>query len=93
MAALLQHEMTVELRVGPYSSETLNALREVVDIEHIDGPEGQTLIARVPDEETVARAVDLLVRHGVAVYGVTPERRSLEEVFVDIISSEEGGSQ
>ncbi len=93
MAALLQHEMTVELRVGPYSSETLDALREVVDIEHIDGPERQTLIARVQDEETVARAVDLLVRHGVAVYGVTPERRSLEDVFVDIISSEESGSR
>jgi ABC-2 type transport system ATP-binding protein len=93
MAALLQHEMTVELRVGPYSTETLAALREVVDIEHIEGPEQQTLIARVRDEETIARAVDLLVQDGVPVYGVTPERRSLEEVFVDIVSAEGRGSR
>lgn len=93
MASLLDHEMTVELRVGPYSSETLDALRGVLDIEHVDGVEGQTLIARVRDEETIAHAVDLLVRQGVPVYGVTPERRTLEEVFVDIISSEDGGSR
>ncbi len=92
MADLLQHEMTVEIRVGSYSSETLAALRGVLDIEHVDGVEGKTLIARARDEETIARAVDLLVRHDVPVYGVTPERRTLEEVFVDIISSEDGGS-
>ncbi|CCF86242.1 ABC transporter ATP-binding protein [Nitrolancea hollandica] len=93
MADLLQHEMTVEIRVGPYSPETLDALRGVLDIEHVDGVQGQTLIARARDEETIARAVDLLVRHGVPVYGVTPERRTLEEVFVDIVSSEDGGSR
>lgn len=93
MADLLQHDLTVEIRVGPYSTGTLDALRKVVDIEHIDGAEGRTLVARVPDEETIARAVDLLVRDGVPVYGVTPERRSLEEVFVDIISAGEGGSR
>ncbi len=93
MADLLQHEMTLEIRVGPYSSETLEALRGVLDIEHVDGVQRQILIARARDEETIARAVDLLVRHGVPVYGVTPERRTLEEVFVDIISSEDGGAR
>lgn len=93
MATLLDHEMTVEFRVGSYSAETLDALRGILDIEHVEGPSGQTLTARVRDDEIIARAVDLLVGHGVPVYGVTPERRSLEEVFVDIISSEEGGSK
>ncbi|MBX6341966.1 MAG: ABC transporter ATP-binding protein [Thermomicrobiaceae bacterium] len=88
MADLLRRDLTVELRLGAVGPEVLAALGRVVAIEHVDGAERPVVVARVPDEETIARAVDLLVRAGVPVYGVTPERRTLEEVFVDVVSEE-----
>jgi hypothetical protein len=39
-------------------------------------------------EETIARAVDLLVESGIPVYGVIPERHSLEDLFVRLVNDE-----
>ncbi|HET9014954.1 MAG TPA: ABC transporter ATP-binding protein [Thermomicrobiaceae bacterium] len=88
MAELLRRELTVELRLGSAGPEVLAELGKVVTVEHVDGAARPVVIARVPDDETIARAVDLLVRRGVPVYGVMPEHRTLEEVFVDVVGSD-----
>ncbi|ACZ39615.1 ABC transporter ATP-binding protein [Sphaerobacter thermophilus] len=90
MADLLRRDLTVELRLSAVDPELLDDLGRLVHIEHVDGRERPTVVARVPDEETIARAVDLLVGRGVRVYGVTPERRTLEQVFLDVVEKEGG---
>jgi ABC-2 type transport system ATP-binding protein len=94
MRELLKRELVVELRVSCLAADVREALSRLVVVEqvgatHDDGSSERTLVvARATDEEAVARAVDLLVGRGVSVYGVTPERRTLEDVFVDIVSSD-----
>ncbi|MDI3341434.1 MAG: ABC transporter ATP-binding protein, partial [Sphaerobacter sp.] len=88
MADLLRRDLTVELRLGALDPALLAELGRLVHVEHVDGLDRPTVVARVPDEETIARAVDLLVQRGVPVYGVTPERRTLEQVFLAVV--EEG---
>jgi ABC-2 type transport system ATP-binding protein len=93
MSTLLERDLTVELRLGPYTPDVLDELCGMVSVEHLSGSDRSTVVARVPDEETIARVVDLLVQRDVAVYGVTPERRTLEDVFIDIVSSEKAGER
>lgn len=91
---LLRQELTVELRLGGLDPAARQALAEVLTVEQVEAGEPATVIARASDETAVARAVELLVRHGVAVYGVSPERRTLEEVFLDVVGdsrAERGG--
>ncbi|HET7035048.1 MAG TPA: ABC transporter ATP-binding protein [Thermomicrobiaceae bacterium] len=86
VAELLRQELTVELRLGGLDAEALAALRELLPIEHVSTGEPSLVLVRAADEAAIARGVDLLVRRGVAVYGVTPERRTLEEVFLDVVA-------
>jgi ABC-2 type transport system ATP-binding protein len=87
---LLSRDLTVEFRLGPIEPETLAELGKVVTVEHVASGPRTTIVGRADDEEIVARAVDLLTRRGVAVYGVTPERRTLEDVFVDVVAKHGG---
>lgn len=90
---LVHRELTVEFRLGAVDQETLVELMTLVSVEHVnDGPR-TTIVCRAPSEELVARAVDLLSRRGVPVYGVMPERRTLEDVFVDVVSPDERDRQ
>ena len=88
MSELLSRELTVEFRLGALPDGVVGGLAAYVQVEAVaDGPR-PVIVARAPDEAAIARAVDYLVRSGAPVYGVVPERRSLEEVFVDIVSRE-----
>ena len=89
VAELLRRELAVELRLGALEDDTLAALEQFGTVEHVDGAEHATVLVRVPDEEAVARIVDQLVARHIPVYGVTPEHRSLEDVFLAVVSPEE----
>ena len=86
---LLRGELVVECRLGALPDGTLAALERIVQVEDVRSGEHPLLIARAPDETTIARAVDLLVAAGVPVYGVIPERRSLEDLFVRLVEDQE----
>ncbi|MDW7982803.1 MAG: ABC transporter ATP-binding protein [Thermomicrobium sp.] len=88
MASLLASEIVVELRLGALPDGTLTALANLLQIEAVQPGARTVVTARAPDETAVARAVDLLVRAGVPVYGVVPERKSLEDLFVQLVSEE-----
>jgi ABC-2 type transport system ATP-binding protein len=83
---LLARDLTVEFRLGPVTPETTAELGKLLQIEQVISGPHTVITARAPSEELVAQAVDLLSRHRVPVYGVMPERRSLEDVFVDVVS-------
>jgi ABC-2 type transport system ATP-binding protein len=83
---LLSRDLRVEFRVGALPAELVPDLDNLVQVEQVvDGP--RTIVtARAAGEEAIAAVVELLARHGVPVYGVMPERRSLEDVFVDVVA-------
>ena len=85
---LLRQELTVELRLGRLDADSLAALRQVIAVEHVGEGDPVQVVVHAPDEAAIARAVDRLVQRGVAVYGVTPERRTLEEVFLDVVAAD-----
>ncbi len=86
---LLHKDLTVEFRLGPVDKDALDELKLVVHLDHISAGPRTSIVARASGDEEIARAVDLLARRGVAVYSVTPERRTLEDVFVDVVSGEQ----
>lgn len=88
MSSLLAGELVVEFRLGALPDGTLTALERVIQIDAVQHGERPVLVARAADEAAVAQAVDLLVRAGVPVYGVIPERRSLEDLFVQLVNEE-----
>ena len=65
--------------VGP---EVWSALDSGVTLVGIDN---RTLTIRVPDEERIPPMVDQLVRAGAKIYAVTPHRRTLEDVFMELV--------
>jgi ABC-2 type transport system ATP-binding protein len=90
---LLHRDLTVEFRVGNVDQETMTELRAVIAVEQVASGPRTTIVGRATGEEAVAQAVDVLSRHRVPVYGVTPERRTLEDVFVDVVSADGSDDQ
>ncbi len=90
---LLHRDLTVEFRLGAVEKDALDELQSVIHVDHVSAGPRTSIVARVSGDEEIAHAVDLLARHGVAVYGVTPERRTLEDVFVDVVSGEQETSR
>jgi predicted dehydrogenase len=87
LAELLQESLALDLALGPHDDATLRLIEEYGAIE---AREVNQLRVRLDDFDDVPRLVEALVRAGVAVYGVTPHRRSLEDVF---LGSVEGGTE
>ena len=92
---LLRESLDVDLTLGPIDEATLRRIEEYGAIESTDGlptsaASRRELRVRMDDFADVPRLVDALVRAGVAVYGVTPHRRSLEDVFLGVV---EGGTE
>jgi ABC-2 type transport system ATP-binding protein len=89
MADLLAREMLVELRLGLWNESVEDALQRAGSVQSVRHEGDKTIIdLGVSDEEAVARTVDLLAISGVPVYGVTPHRRSLEDLFFEIVAGE-----
>ena len=87
LAELLQESLALDLMLGSCDEATLRLIEEYGAIE---AREERNLRVRLDVLDDVPRLVDALVRAGVAVYGVTPHRRSLEDVFLGAV---EGGTE
>ncbi|MDP9371448.1 MAG: ABC transporter ATP-binding protein [Chloroflexota bacterium] len=90
---LLKEALDVDLTLGALDDAVLRRVEEYGAIEAAtrDGHgQGGEVRVRMDALDDVPRLVDALVRAGVAVYGVTPHRRSLEEVFLGTV---EGGTE
>jgi ABC-2 type transport system ATP-binding protein len=86
---LVRREPVVEIAVGTGASDFESILErhgEVLDWEPTNN--GRTTIKlSVVDDESIARAIEDLVRAGVSVYAVTPHGPTLEELFLEIVSA------
>lgn len=87
LAGLLEGEITVTLRAGNIGPETLKGLEQRVQSLHAaDG----LLTFPVASTENLPNLVRFLVSQGADVYEVTPQRLSLEDLFLKIVG-EDGG--
>ncbi len=82
---LLHEDLSVDLTLGPYDRTVLARLERLCAVSSVE--EGMITIM-VGHQEEIPPVVDLLVAAGVRVYGVTPRRRSLEDVFIAVVEGE-----
>lgn len=87
MADLLGRGLQVEIRLGGWNEGAETALKGLCSVderrEHDDGR--VTVSVAVTDEEAVARVVDALVARQIPIYGVTPQTKTLEELFFEVV--------
>jgi len=85
--ALSAGETRVRLRAGNLSSEILNGLARWTSAVT---PNGHRFTLTVPSVDVLPEITRYLVAHGVDLYELTPERKSLEDLFLEIVGAEGG---
>jgi ABC-2 type transport system ATP-binding protein len=82
LAELLHEAVTLEVTVGAYGPALVSELGRHCQV--IATEVGQ-LTLLVESQATIPAIVDQLVAAGVPIFGVVPRRRSLEDLFIDIV--------
>jgi ABC-2 type transport system ATP-binding protein len=79
--------LDLELRVSPVSPRVLEGLaRFGTDVAH---PHPDLIAMRTTGDAPVPDIVSWLVQQGVRIHAVTPRRKSLEDVFLEVMGGEE----
>jgi ABC-2 type transport system ATP-binding protein len=79
--------LDVELRVGAVTSAVLEGLsRFATDITQ---PRSDLIALRTGSEAAVPAIISWLVQQGVQIHAVQPRRKSLEDVFLDVMGDDE----
>jgi ABC-2 type transport system ATP-binding protein len=79
--------LDVELRVGPVTAAVLDGLSRFGT--HLVQPRPDLIALRTESEAVVPAIVSWLVRQGVQIHAVQPRRKSLEDVFLDVMGDDE----
>ena len=87
---LLRESLEVELALGPHDDALLHLIAEYGAIVSRDAGSQDRLRLRMDSFDDIPRLVEAIVRAGVPVYGVTPHRRTLEDVFLGAVA---GGTE
>src|SRR6266581_2315474 len=85
LCSLLEEQTTVTIRAANISSETHTALKQSASSVRV---EGDLLILSMSSGAVMPEIVRYLVASGADVYEVTPQRRSLEERFLEIVGTD-----
>jgi ABC-2 type transport system ATP-binding protein len=84
---LVHAELEVRVRAEAVTEAVIAGLRQWCRAARQDGEE---LVLAVDHEDCLPRIVGYLVAQEVAVYAVEPRRRSLEELFLEIVGTDGG---
>ena len=79
--------LDLELRFTPCSAAVAEGLRQFATSMQVAPEEG--IVLQLSDERVVPDIVRWLVGRGVQVHAVQPRRKSLEEVFVEVMGDDE----
>ena len=82
-----QGVLDVELRISPLDRCVLDALARLGD--DVRALDGERVVLRLPNDQAVADVVRSLVERGTRVFGVQARRKSLEELFVEVMGSDQ----
>ncbi len=87
LQALLDGETSVTVRARKLSADLARGLSPWATAVAVDG---ERLTFRVADTEALPDVLRYLVGQGADIYEFTPERQSLEELFLEIVGSDGG---
>jgi ABC-2 type transport system ATP-binding protein len=87
MDALAAGETRVRLRAGNLNDEVLSGLARWASAVT---PNGHRFTLTVPSADVLPEVTRYLVAHSVDLYELTPEKKSLEDLFLEIVGSEGG---
>lgn len=87
LGALLEGEVTVTMRTGNLSPETLASLAQRVSSLKATG---DVLTFCTPSMDALPGIVRFLVNQNVDIYEITPQRLSLEDLFLRIVGADGG---
>ena len=79
--------LDVELRVGPVTAAILDGLSRFAT--NIVQPRPDLIALRTETDAVVPAIVSWLVHQGVQIHAVQPRRKSLEDVFLDVMGDDE----
>jgi ABC-2 type transport system ATP-binding protein len=79
--------LDVELRVGPVGSAIVEGLARFGT--NIVQPRSDVIALRTESEAVVPVIVSWLVQQGVQIHAIQPRRKSLEDVFLDVMGDDE----
>lgn len=89
MEELLRRELLIELRLGRWGEDIEAIVLRFGTIRDVRlGDSFPVVSVELDDEERVARLIDALVGRGVPIYGATPHRLSLEELFFEVVEAD-----
>jgi ABC-2 type transport system ATP-binding protein len=87
LRTLIGDEMTVSVRAQNWSPEVIAGLERWSGSIRVDG---EHVTLNVASEATLPEITRYLVTHGVDVYALTPQRLSLEDLFIKIVGTDGG---
>jgi ABC-2 type transport system ATP-binding protein len=87
LASMDQGRSVVNIRAGELSPEVLTGLQRWGD--HIQ-PDGESVSMSIRSEKDIPEINRYLVSQGVPVYALTPNRLSLEEIFIETVGKDGG---
>ena len=95
VAELLRDRLQVELRLGAWDARVEDLLARAAQLRRVEPlPGGRTLaIVDVANDAVIAGIVDALVASRVPVFGATPQQPSLEDVFLEVVTAEDGAGR
>jgi len=88
LGELLAPVTRVEVRCEGLTPALRARIAEFARFEEMSPPRDDLFAVRVADKEGVARLAETLVGGGVRIFGLVPQRESLEEYFVRVVEEE-----
>ena len=87
MSALLNHTTDISLRVEPLPPSLLEALDQIGSNLQVEN--GHVSLT-IDHRKQMPEIVSTVLAHGGSLYELSPKQKSLEDIFVSIIGSQEG---
>ncbi len=90
LSALDAGQSALTIRAGSLTPEIVAGLAQWGQDVHVEGALGERVTLNVPNEAAVPEITCYLVAQGAAVYAITPQRMSLEELFIETVGKDGG---
>jgi len=87
LASLADGQTSVTIRVSNFARESINGLSQWGKEIQVDGNHIQMII---PSDSVLPEITRYLVAQGAEVYAITPNRMSLEDIFIETVGQDGG---
>jgi ABC-2 type transport system ATP-binding protein len=89
LSTLAAGQTTVTIRARGLTPPALQALKQWSSGTE-PGVDGETIIITIPSDTVLPEITRCLVAYGADVYAITPQRMSLEDIFIETVGKDGG---